>query len=226
MAINLGTAAGSAPRYEMAWSLPHFEAAWWYESQYANEQVACNRLREIQGIMSAQRGSAAVYEVQYGDGGKVLSERVVAQCGNDRPPPRGNIRPSSPQLRAAFAQLTGDWSARQPKRKAGRAYRTAASLMAMACLSAMMFGAAFFAAKYSWQVPARGETTATTGADRKVHGQVLVPRVGSQICDRFLFDNNSGLMKTLESQPCDQKNSPANLAEQANSFAAGWRGGK
>jgi hypothetical protein len=118
-----------------------------------------------------------------------------------------------------------------PKRKSSGWGMVFGSLIFVTGFGAAMYAAVVLAVSPGRPLPTNGSAAAASpkidpDVVAKRQGQVLVPRTNSQICDRFLFDNNSGIMKMLESQPCDQRNSPANLAEQANSFSSGWRGTK
>ena len=239
MHVTFGSAAASVTRYEMAWSVPHSEPGagkesniWWLESHYANGPSACNRLREIQEAVCAQRGSAAVYEVNYDNNGRIISERVVAHCGSERPPLRSNVRVANKQLRAAFARLAGASSARPRKHKSATLRRVAVSLMVMAGFAGAAYAAVGFAGTPLWQTSAGSAAAPKVDANagrKKNEGQILVPRANSEICDRYMFDNSNGAMRPVEALPCDQRDprkATATTAEQTTSFTSGWRGAK
>ena len=61
---------------------------------------------------------------------------------------------------------------------------------------------------------------------QKPTGHIIIPRVNSQLCDRYLFDNVSGQMKQAETSPCSaaSKKPEVNIADQVNSFHSSWRG--
>ena len=63
---------------------------------------------------------------------------------------------------------------------------------------------------------------------QKQTGHIIIPRLNSQLCDRYLFDNVSGQMKQAETSPCSSasKKAEPNIADQVNSFHSSWRGSK
>lgn len=63
---------------------------------------------------------------------------------------------------------------------------------------------------------------------QKPTGHIIIPRVNSQLCDRYLFDNVSGQMKQAETSPCSaaSKKPEVNIADQVNSFHSSWRGSR
>ena len=63
---------------------------------------------------------------------------------------------------------------------------------------------------------------------QKPTGHIIIPRVNSQLCDRYLFDNVSGQMKQAETSPCSaaSKKPELNIADQVNSFHSSWRGSR
>ena len=59
-------------------------------------------------------------------------------------------------------------------------------------------------------------------------GHIIIPRMNSQLCDRYLFDNVSGQMKQAETSLCSaaSKKPEVNIADQVNSFHSSWRGSR
>ncbi len=57
-------------------------------------------------------------------------------------------------------------------------------------------------------------------------GQVIIPRINTDLCDRYTFDNVSGQMKRGETSPCSaaKKKPDVDIADQVNSFHSSWRG--
>lgn len=231
MRITFGSSSAVASvRYEVAWCFPHQDfrrdknsskPAWWLDSQHDSAQAASARLKEIQLTILAHRGGAAVYEVGYDAANKAVSERVVTQCGNERPPFRADVAAAAPQLKAAFAELLGP-STRGVRRKA-RPRRFAAPLALGAGFALALGAAIVFAGTQWWTAPAV-HPVSPSDAERARHaqGQILMPRGNSQICDRYLFDNRGGGMRATEAAPCDGSGA-AQLTEQVKSFSAGWR---
>ena len=63
---------------------------------------------------------------------------------------------------------------------------------------------------------------------QKPTGHIIIPRMNSQLCDRYLFDNVSGQMKQAETSLCSaaSKKPEVNIADQVNSFHSSWRGSR
>ena len=60
------------------------------------------------------------------------------------------------------------------------------------------------------------------GLIRKQAGQIIVPRRNSELCDRYIFDNNNGAIKSGSTVPCN-KTEDVNIVDQVNSFSSSWR---
>ena len=59
-------------------------------------------------------------------------------------------------------------------------------------------------------------------------GHIIIPRMNSQLCDRYVFDNASGHVNKAETSLCSaaSKKPEVNISDQINSFHSSWRGSK
>ena len=59
-------------------------------------------------------------------------------------------------------------------------------------------------------------------------GHIIIPRMNSQLCDRYVFDNASGHVNKAETSLCSaaSKKPEVNITDQINSFHSSWRGAK
>ena len=60
----------------------------------------------------------------------------------------------------------------------------------------------------------------------KPSGHIIIPRINSQLCDRYVFDNASGQVNKAETSLCRaaSKKPEVNITDQINSFHSSWRG--
>lgn len=231
---NGSDSSASILRYEVAWCFPQPEfrrtkesprVTWWLDLSTPNEQAANARLQEIQAAVSKNKGSIAIYEVQYDNANRIMSERIIARAGGERPPFRFDVQLPASQLKTAFAELVNPPSIKQTRRKSDGPHRLLTSLMIAGGFAAVFGVAVFFAGNSLREASERDTLDKTIAAERLRNepGRILVPRRDS-LCDRLLFDNNGGGMRVDGAVPCGgQKASKVN---DANSFSASWRGAR
>jgi hypothetical protein len=233
-----GSGAPSGPstvRYELAWAFPQPEfrksrevnkITWWLDASCPNEQVACARLKEIQEAIVKRQGSLAVYEVHYDESNRIVSERVLARCGAERPPFRYEVLIPTAQLKAIFTNVSDPSSGKKGRKKSEGMRRMVAALVLAGGFGATIGTAVFFAGT-SWR-----EADERKLADRAMQaerfrnepGQILMPR-GDAMCDRLLFDNNAGGVRIDAAVPCGSKTTKV-VNDKATDFSASWRGGQ
>ncbi len=234
MRITYGsdTAAASTTRYEVAWSLPQSKLhrataaakiSWWLDSHYSNEQAACGRLKELQNVVSKEQGSIVVYQVNYDDKNTIVSERVVARLGSENPPFRVAVLLPNKDLKAAFAQLTGTPFVQQVRRKPLLRRRLAASFIVAGGFAGLTYLVVVFAGPAWLRTSERPREKNEIIGGRNQSANIIVPRPNSELCDRFLFDNSNGAIRSAEAAPCN-KSEGANITKQVNSFSSSWRG--
>src|SRR5258705_4730893 len=75
------------------------------------------------------------------------------------------------------------------------------------------------------KMPAPGFARSDAAAPEKQPGPVSISRTNSELCDTYLFDNQSGAMTQVETAPCNNKKKRKELdLDKVNSFSSSWRG--
>ncbi len=218
-------------RYDVAWCIaaPEFrqqskKICWWLDLCYTNDVAASARLKELQGPISQNNGNLAIYEVHCDKTNRIVSERVIARTGGERPPFRSEVQVPGAQLKAAFEEMVRPPAQRPALRKNQRPKRIGLTLSLAAGFSAMIGIAVFFAGTSLRDAAERTSANLTVEAERlrTEPGRILVPR-GDSLCDRLLFDNQAGGMKVEGSVPCTQQRGGK---PEAATFTSNWPGKK
>jgi hypothetical protein len=225
---NDGDPSPTSVRYDVAWCVaaPEFRAqgkkiCWWFDLAFPTEALAAARLQELQGPIAENKGNLAIYEIHHDKANRIVSERIIARTGGERPPFRSEVQNPSATLKDAFDEML-----RPPTRSAPRkrqSSRVGLTLGIAAGFSAMIGLAVFFAGTSMREASERMSAKQTMEAERirSEPGRILVPR-GNAMCDRLLFDNQAGGMKVEGSGPC----APERAKPEAASFTSTWRGKK
>jgi hypothetical protein len=222
-------AAAFTTRYEVAWSMPQTKLgqvasnSWWLDSTHHSEQSACARVTEIEKVVSGKQGSATAFKVHY-NGQNIVSERVIARVGNATPPSRSAVLAPNDELKAVFAELANASSLRRSRNKSSSPRRTAIVLIVSAGFALFVGLVAMRASPTERPVPDRNVIAQKNEGAllRKQAGQIIVPRRNSELCDRYIFDNNNGAIKSGSTVPCN-KTEDVNIVDQVNSFSSSWR---
>jgi hypothetical protein len=226
---NDGEPAPTAVRYDVAWcvSTPEFRAqgkkvCWWFDLAFPTEAQAAARLQELQAAIAEHKGNLAIYEVHH-DKNRIVSERVLARTGGERPPFRSEVQIPAAKLKSAFDEMM------RPKSRKSTGRRSAASRVGLtlgiaASFSAMIGVAVFFAGTSMREAAERVSAKQTIEAERlrSEPGRILVPR-GNAMCDRLLFDNQAGGVKVEGSVPCTPERAPK---PEPTTFTSTWPGKK
>lgn len=230
MRINFGTNDGelapTAVRYDVAWCViqPEFRAqskkiCWWLDSSFPVEAAASARLKELQGTLTQNNGNLAIYEVQH-DGSRIVSERIIARTGGERPPFRSDVQVPGTQLRAAFDEMVRPHARKAPRKPRSRVALTLAIAAGFSCVIGL---AVFFAGTNIRDAADRAIANRVADAERQRNepGKILLPR-GNSMCDRLLFDNQAGGVKAEGAVRCF----PEPSKPQAETFTSTWPGNK
>jgi len=231
MRINFGTNDGelapTAVRYDVAWCViqPEFRAqskkiCWWLDSSFPIEAAAAARLKELQGPLTQNNGNLAIYEVQHDNTNRIVSERIVARTGGERPPFRCDVQPPGLQLKAAFDELVRPHVRKAPRKAQSRVGLTLAIAAGFSCAIGL---AVFFAGTNIRDAADRTHASQVAEAERQrtEPGRILVPR-GNSMCDKLLFDNQAGGVKVEGAVRCV----PEPSKPQAATFTSTWPGNK
>jgi hypothetical protein len=224
---NDGEPLPTSVRYDVAWCVatPEFRAqgkkiCWWFDLAFPTEALAAARLQELQNPIAENKGNLAIYEIHHDKTNRIVSERIVARTGGERPPFRSEVQIPAAALKSAFDEMLRPRQRSAPRKPQSRAGLT---LGIAAGFSAMIGIAVFFAGTSMREAAERMSAQKTVEAERlrSEPGRILVPRGGS-MCDRLLFDNQAGGMKVEGSGPCVQERSKP----EAASFTSTWPGKK
>ena len=129
----------------------------------------------------------------------------------------GRSAPGAPANRAKKAA---------PAKRSGLAYLVLAAGLALA--------ASAFVINHTWPKlwafagPAPVVVTKPDPAAHNKSGHIIIPRMNSQLCDRYVFDNVSGHVNKAETSLCSaaSKKPEVNITDQINSFHSSWRGSR
>lgn len=227
MRITYGTSdsqlTATGVRYDVTWCItqPQFrvqskKTCWWFDSAYSSEVAASVRLKELQGPLTENHGSVAIYEVQHDDSNRIVSERIVARAGGDRPPFRSEVQIPGAKLKAAFDELVRPRPRKVVRKSQSRVGVTLAMAAGFSCAIGL---AVFFAGTNIREGAERALARQVAEAERirTEPGKILVPR-GDSMCDRLLFDNQAGGVKIEGVVRCvPEAQKPAVVT-----FTSGW----
>jgi hypothetical protein len=226
---NEGDPAPTAVRFDVAWCVatPEFRAqgkkvCWWFDLAFPTEALAAARLQELQFAISENKGNLAIYEVHH-DKNRIVSERILARTGGERPPFRSEVQIPPAKLKSAFDEMLRPKSRKSGTRRSVGS-RIGLTLGIAAGFSAMIGLAVFFAGTSMREAAERMSAKQTMEAERfrSEPGRILVPR-GNQMCDKLLFDNQAGGMKVEGSVPCVPERAPK---AEPTTFTSTWPGKK
>lgn len=225
-----GEPSPTSVRYDVAWCVaaPAFRAqgkkiCWWFDLAFPTEALAAARLQELQEPIADNKGNLAIYEVHHDKANRIVSERVVARTGGERPPFRSEVQIPSPQLKTAFEEMQRPRASRPAPRKS-RSTGAGLALGVAAGFAAMIGVAVFFAGTSMREASERLSAQQALDAERarSEPGRILVPR-GNSMCDKLLFDNKGGAMTVEGSVRCVPESKPK---AEAATFTQTWPGKK
>ncbi len=223
-----GSPAPTSIRYDVAWCVatPEFrqqgkKVAWWVDLAFPTEALASARLKELQAPIAENTGNLAIYEIHHDKNNRIVSERIIARTGGERPPFRAEVQVPAPALKSAFEDMLRPRAKRNAARK--KSSGVGLTLGIAAGFSAIIGVAVFFAGTSMREAADRvlAQQSAEAERTRSAPGRILVPR-GNEMCDRLLFDNKAGGVMVEGSVRCMPDSKP----KEAASFTQTWPGRK